>query len=415
MLADPNFQGDDGKTVGIFAAHLEGANLDEVDLSGARLNGLDLRGVDLSGVKSLSKTKFVKADLSRANLRGANLKGANLSGANLTEADLTGAEINKVHHSRVADARQILGGLPALVDEGLDAANLRGANLHRAILRAVDLRWMDLRSTNLHGADLTRANLVGINLAKKDLRQAKLNGADLSSAILVDTDFREADLTGCRIHGVAAWNVNLEGANQSSLVITHQDEPDITVDDLEVAQFIYLLLNRAKLRNVIDSITSKAVLILGRFTPERKVVLDAIADELRKHDLLPILFDFERSKSRDMTETVKTLAGLSFFVIADITNPKSSPLELQATIPDYQIPFVQIIQEGEAPFSMFVDLASKYPWVLGPVLAYRSVEQLLQTFKVAILDRVWEKHRELERRKVAVLDMTSLDAFLHES
>jgi hypothetical protein len=39
------------------------------------------------------------------------------------------------------------------------------------------------------------------------------------------------------------------------------------------------------------------------------------------------------------------LAG--YFVIADVTNPKSSPLELQAVVPDYQIPFVPIIQEPE--------------------------------------------------------------------
>ena len=31
---------------------------------------------------------------------------------------------------------------------------------------------------------------------------------------------------------------------------------------------------------------------------------------------------------------MRLLAGLSKFVIADITNPKSSPLELQATVPE---------------------------------------------------------------------------------
>lgn len=148
------------------------------------------------------------------------------------------------------------------------------------------------------------------------------------------------------------------------------------MDDLEVAQFIFLLLRREKLRNVIDTITSKAVVILGRFTPQRKVILDGLAEELRQYNLVPIIFDFEGSKSRDVTETIKTLAGLRFFVVVDITNPKSSPLELQATVPDYQVPFVPIIEEGEAPFAMFVDLANKYDWVL-PVLEYSSLEQSL--------------------------------------
>jgi len=46
-----------------------------------------------------------------------------------------------------------------------------------------------------------------------------------------------------------------------------------------------------------------------------------------------MMFDFERSKERDFTETIRILAGLSRFIIADITNPKSSPLELQVTMP----------------------------------------------------------------------------------
>jgi hypothetical protein len=64
-----------------------------------------------------------------------------------------------------------------------------------------------------------------------------------------------------------------------------------------VAQFIYLLLNNERIRNVIDTITSKVVLILGCFTEDRKRLLDAIRDELCKRDYLPILFDFEKPSS----------------------------------------------------------------------------------------------------------------------
>lgn len=58
------------------------------------------------------------------------------------------------------------------------------------------------------------------------------------------------------------------------------------------------------IRHVVDTITSKAVLILGRFTDERKAVLDALRQELRKRDYLPILFDFAVPATRDMTETI---------------------------------------------------------------------------------------------------------------
>ena len=72
----------------------------------------------------------------------------------------------------------------------------------------------------------------------------------------------------------------------------------MTVDSLEVAQFVYLMLNNERLRDVIDSITSKVVLILGRFTPERKAVLDGLRTVFRDEGYLPILFDFDRPAER---------------------------------------------------------------------------------------------------------------------
>lgn len=241
--------------------------------------------------------------------------------------------------------------------------------------------------------------------------RTNLTKANLNRVSFVETNLEGADLSDSSIYGISARNLKTnEKTKQLSLVITDIDEPVITVDNLELAQFIYLMLNREKLRDVLNTITSKAVLILGRFTPERKVVLDAIANELRKNNLLPIMFDFERSTARDFTETIKVLAGMSLFVIVDITNPKSAPLELQATVPDYQIPFVPIIEEGENPFSMFSDL-KKYDWVLTPVVQYPSLESLLKGFKEVIIDRAWEKHKKLQKSKVQEVEVLSIDRF----
>jgi hypothetical protein len=85
---------------------------------------------------------------------------------------------------------------------------------------------------------------------------------------------------------------------------------------------------------VIDTITSKVVLILGRFADERKAVLDALREELRKRDYLPILFDFAVPATRDITETVSLLARMARFVVADITDAKSIPQELAIIVPD---------------------------------------------------------------------------------
>src|SRR5262249_22779643 len=154
-----------------------------------------------------------------------------------------------------------------------------------------------------------------------------------------------------RVYGVSAWGSKLEGAKQQNLIITHEYGSEITVDNLEVAQFVYLLLHNEKIRDVIDTIGKKGVLLLGRFTEGRMEVLERFRRQLRDLGWVPMVFNFHKPETKAFTETVRLLCTLSHFVIVDITTPRSAPLELQTTVPDYMIPFAPILQKGEAPFS----------------------------------------------------------------
>ena len=91
--------------------------------------------------------------------------------------------------------------------------------------------------------------LVGAKLFKADVSESVLVGATLITPILQDVMFTEYP------RGI----LSLQGTIQSDLVITRIGEPVITVDSLEVAQFVYLLLNNEKVRQIIDTITSKGV------------------------------------------------------------------------------------------------------------------------------------------------------------
>jgi hypothetical protein len=162
----------------------------------------------------------------------------------------------------------------------------------------------------VEGADLREADLSEANLSEANLRNANLGGANLNGTNLVRTNLEYANITGCSIHGISAWNVRLEGAKQTNLIITDKNEPIITVDNLKVAQFVYLLITNKEIREAIDTISAKVVLILGRFTERRKKVLDTIKNELRRRNYLPVLFDFEKPTNRDITETVSTLAHI---------------------------------------------------------------------------------------------------------
>jgi uncharacterized protein YjbI with pentapeptide repeats len=334
-----------------------------------------------------SKTEHIRPDLSEANLRRAELAEADLRGADLRHADL------RVAYLRQADLREA-----ELRDADLRGAFLNTADLSRAILSGANLSHTFLSEANLSGADLRGADLSGAYLHGTNLSGADLSEACLNGAILISTNLDGADLSGASIFGISAWDLSLEGTTQKNLIIQRSpEETPITLDDLEVAQFIYLLLNRSKLRNVITTLGEKAVLILGRFT-ERKELLDSMATRLRELDYLPIIFDFERPTDRDLTETVKILAGLSRFVIADITNPRSVPLELQAAVPDYMVPFVTILQRGQPAFGMFDDLPRKYHWAL-PLLEYNSAETLLAGFERNVVDPALEKLEEVRRQK----------------
>ncbi|MBK9730519.1 MAG: pentapeptide repeat-containing protein [Chitinophagaceae bacterium] len=357
-------------------------DLREADLSKVNLNGANLKSADLSDAK-LFRTKLCKSNLTEAKLKGASLWNADLTDAILKKANLIEADMN---------GTKLIGA--DFTGAKLYRAKLYRANLDHAILIQADFSGSNLKEANLTDCNLESAKLDGAKLTECNLTRANLYKASLFHATCVSTKFTGANMEHANIYGISVWDIETAGLVQKNLVITRAGEPQITVDNIEVAQFIYLILNNKKIRDVIGTIAKKGVLILGRFSAERKKILDAIREKLREHDYVPIMFDFEKVTERDLTETIKILAGMSRFVIVDITNPKSAPLELQATVPDYKIPFVPIIQKGEKPFALFYDLQPKYNWVLD-IIEYDSETDLLEGFQKGILDRALSVEKRL--------------------
>lgn len=147
-------------------------------------------------------------------------------------------------------------------------------------------------------------------------------------------------------------------------------------------------------REVIDTITSKVVLILGRFTPARKAVLEAMRDELRHRNYLPVLFDFQKPSSRDLTETISTLAHMARFVIADITEAKSIPQELMRIVPGLpSVPVQPLMARGEYEYAMFEHFR-RYPWVLE-TYQYDDLDGLLAALGEQVISPAEAKAKEM--------------------
>ena len=205
-------------------------------------------------------------------------------------------------------------------------------------------------------------------------------------------------MTGSRIYGASVWDVKInKNTQQQNLAITDYGAPAIVVDNIKVAQFIYLLLNNEEVRDVIDTITSKAVLILGRFSAERKIILDRLREELRRRHYVPIMFDFEKPGSHDTIETIRILAGMSKFIIADLTEAKAVVQEMQAIVPYLPSVAVRfIIRKSEREPSMF-DHIRRFPWVVDGAFEYETTEEVVGAINDSILEPVEAKLRELTK------------------
>lgn len=305
-----------------------------------------------------------QTDLRQVRLNRANLHGADLRGTNLSEASLVGAN---------------------LCFSNLTQANLSGARLRGAYLSNATLTLTNLSGADLYSASLNKANLSG----------ADLNGAKLTRAQLVRANLTNAILTQCSVYGIALWNVQLEGAVQHTLIITSDKEPTIAVDDLEMAQFISLLLSHDRLRTAFNAVAERGVLLLGHFRDGGLEILQTVAAQLREERYLPIMLDLDRPDDRTHRATIQTLAGLSRFIIADVSGPSVAP-ELYATIPHVKIPFVPLFEAGKEPFAMAVDLL-EYPWVVKPSVIFASAEELVSLVSSRIIAPAEEKHQVRQR------------------
>ena len=330
----------------------------------------------------------------RPDLRGANLGGLDLNDVRLDHTLLEGADLS---------------------DCNLVNANLVGADLRRVRLFDASLTFADLRESHLEAAWLQDTNLT----------DAKLQGAHLGGSLLIACNLNMAhlegaDLQGAFVWGCSYWGVRLDATTQQAgirigwgdfdwidLLVANDDrdpfvgpkmpEFEVKIQDLRVADFVWQISeNPERVAQMINAASSRLVLLLGRFRGKQKKVLrDILSPTLGEMGYVPMVFDFEAPEGRDVIESVSILAGLSRFVVADLTSPRSTPLESQLVVPTLAVPFVPIIRKGEDAFSMFAALQHKYSWV-RPLVVYKTDAELRRRLKTEIVpdaERVAEELR----------------------
>lgn len=134
----------------------------------------------------------------------------------------------------------------------------------------------------------------------------------------------------------------------------------ITVNDIEIAQIIYLILNNEKISNIITSMRTKGALILGSFDKDSMPVLTKLTEILSKHDLIPMIFYFKAPKAHRFMETVKTMVLLSRFVIVDLSKRSGQLYEIANLVKDVKVPYTTVAREGAMVSGMLEDLHDYY-------------------------------------------------------
>ena len=320
----------------------------------------------------------------------------------LSEAQLSRADLHRVDF--------YLTELHAANLQGVDLhqADLRRANLIAADLFSADLREANLSGASLQGANLSNANLSYANLSETDLKEtllvgADLHGADLTGAYLAGTNLNQANLADCCIYGICAWNVQLREAHQSNLVISSPAEPTTTVSNVELAQLISFLQHNQSLQRVLHIHSSRVVILLelGDRTTKGTSVLNAIGEVLTQMEYVPVSSDLtylpaDLSLPLEAVEHLRTLAGLSRFIIIDVTN--LIPPEFDALILSLpHVPIQPILNTSKNGYFQPDTVFKDYPWVL-PIYHYTDQANLLPSLKEQIIGPAERKAQELAIR-----------------
>jgi hypothetical protein len=253
--------------------------------------------------------------------------------------------------------------------------NLSDISIYNAFAEGLHLRDSVFEDALFEEGDFSRADFSGATFRNTKFNKTILTGARFDGATfvncnlnrinLVGASFRVKEITETVVYGIAAWDLQTSNTmKQSKLVIERtyelysdliqQGKVPMMVDDIELAQFVYYLSNHKKMRDTLNILNDRGVLLLGRFKDGGLKRLSRMREWFQGKGYMAMVFDFDRPDNLSLTETVVTMAGLSKFIVVDQSG-SSVPAELQAILGQLKKP---ILAFGN-PYGLFPDLADQ--------------------------------------------------------
>jgi hypothetical protein len=110
------------------------------------------------------------------------------------------------------------------------------------------------------------------------------------------------------------------------------------------------------------------------------------------------MFDFQPSTNQTTIETIKILANMARFVIADLTDARSVLQELQAIVPGLPSLAVRLLIKKSAHEYGMLDNIRLYRSVVENTYEYESLEDVIASIEENIIVPAEAKVRELRQR-----------------
>lgn len=278
--------------------------------------------------------------------------------------------------------------------------NLTNVSIHNAFAEGLNIQNAKIINCHFEEGDFSRADFSNTEFINTKFNKTILTDANFDGASFINCSLNRINITNANfclkeiketvVYGISAWDLKTcDEMKQSRLVIERtyglysdliaEGRIPMMTDNIELAQFIYYLSNHKKLRDVINILNAKGILLLGQFKDGGLERLYELHDWLKGRNYTPMIFDFDRPDSMDYTETVVTMAGLSKIIIADVSGG-SVPQELHAILTNFQKPVIVFSKTGA--YSMFKDLKRKNPYAFE--LQYINDADLLSKMEASL-------------------------------
>jgi CHAT domain len=267
---------------------------------------------------------------------------------------------------------------------------------------------MDARIPAVIGVQGLVSNLASLNFAEAFYKSLAV-GLSLDEALtyarlyLVEPGHRYYDCDWARFMAyMPIESAVLFPRSEKSRIRHRQNEIRADrIQTIDAVQSVMQKLDGEGVSRVLSDVASRTVVILGRFKPERKSILDFIRRWIATppSSYVGLVFDFEQPRDRTMLESVLRFAAVSRFVIADLSDPKWVLAELQQIVRNFRsLPIVPIIQWEEDEKDAVAEFEG-YPWVHS-VVRYRDLAHLEQILQSQVIEPAEQLYDDLRPRAV---------------